>query len=50
MSSLFGRIDEAEAREDVDAAVEKHRLPELHDVEDFILTHLAMFRSIAEKE
>lgn len=45
---LFDKMDEMEMREDVDAAVKSHRLLEIHEIDEFILTHSKMFRDIGD--
>lgn len=43
-TALFGTLDEAEMREDVERAVERHEVKEIRMVEEFILSHEKLFR------
>ena len=43
---LFGALDEAEMREDIDLAVQRHEVDEVRAVEEFILSHEKLFKDV----
>lgn len=47
---LFSKVSEAEIREDIDIAIENYRLPEIHEIEEFILTYSKFFKDIKENK